>query len=119
MVNTVRPSVLVEKFRGEFEAVLGRYPVSNAWIFGSVARGGDRSESDLDLLVELAPGATVLDILELDSELGDLLGCAVDVVTTSELKSNELMRVGTLHEIVLGRGGESGDRADQGQLVDP
>ncbi|MFD4070932.1 nucleotidyltransferase family protein [Nocardia ignorata] len=62
----------------------------NAWLFGSVARGEDGPDSDLDLLVELAPGASVLDILELDSELAYLLGCPVDVVTTVELGESRL-----------------------------
>ncbi|WP_280305732.1 nucleotidyltransferase domain-containing protein [Nocardia neocaledoniensis] len=94
LVNAVRPSVLLEECRAEFEAVLARYPVANVWLFGSVARGEDRPDSDLDLLVELAAGASVLDILELDAELGELLGCPVDVVTTVDLKSNELLRRG-------------------------
>ncbi|MEV0688469.1 nucleotidyltransferase domain-containing protein [Nocardia sp. NPDC050378] len=111
LVNVVRPSLLLGGCRSEFEAILAHYPGINAWLFGSVARGEDRPDSDLDLL-ELAPWATVLDILELDSELG----CPVDVVTTAELKSNRLMRVGTLHESVLARtrGRESGGRADHG-----
>ncbi|WP_280338460.1 nucleotidyltransferase domain-containing protein [Nocardia neocaledoniensis] len=94
LVNAVRPSVLLEEHRSEFEALLARYPVANVWLFGSVARGEDRSDSDLDLLVELAAGASVLDILDLDAELGELLGCPVDVVTTVDLKSNELLRRG-------------------------
>ncbi|MGW5452936.1 nucleotidyltransferase domain-containing protein [Nocardia sp. NPDC003979] len=92
LVNAVRPSVLLEERRSEFEAVLTRYPVTNVWLFGSVARGEDRPDSDLDLLVELAPNSSVLDILDLDSELRELLGCPVDVVTTADLESNELLR---------------------------
>jgi uncharacterized protein len=64
------------------------------WVFGSVARGDDRPDSDLDLLVELAPGASVAEILGLDEQLTALLGCPVDIVTTRELDSNELLRRG-------------------------
>ncbi|MGW4635595.1 nucleotidyltransferase domain-containing protein [Nocardia sp. NPDC004415] len=94
LVNAVRPSVLLEEYRDEFEAALARYPVTKVWLFGSVARGADRPDSDLDLLVELKPEASILDILDLDSELSELLGCPVDVVTTSDLESNDLLRRG-------------------------
>ncbi|MFI5502715.1 helix-turn-helix domain-containing protein [Nocardia asteroides] len=94
LVNTVRPSELLERFRAEFHAVLGSYPVANVWLFGSVARGDDRPDSDLDLLIELAPGASVIDIFGLDEDLAGVLGCPVDVVTTTEVDSNDLMRRG-------------------------
>lgn len=57
-------------------------------------RGDDRPDSDLDLLVELAPNASVVNILGLDDDLSAVLGCPVDVVTTSELASNDLLRRG-------------------------
>ncbi|MFE7721176.1 HepT-like ribonuclease domain-containing protein [Nocardia rhizosphaerihabitans] len=81
LANVVRPSELLDRYRAEFHAVLGRYPVANVWLFGSVARGDDRPDSDLDLLIELAPGASLLDILGLDDDLAAVLGCPVDVVT--------------------------------------
>nr|WP_275942049.1 nucleotidyltransferase domain-containing protein [Nocardia cerradoensis] len=71
-----------------------RYPVVRAWVFGSVARGEDRPGSDLDLLVELLPGSSVVDIFGLAEDIADVLGCPVDVVTTTELDRNELLRQG-------------------------
>ncbi|GGN92441.1 hypothetical protein GCM10011610_53500 [Nocardia rhizosphaerihabitans] len=94
LANVVRPSELLDRYRAEFHAVLGRYPVANVWLFGSVARGDDRPDSDLDLLIELAPGASLLDILGLDDDLAAVLGCPVDVVTTTEVDSNDLLRRG-------------------------
>ena len=49
-------------------------------VFGSVARGQARSDSDVDFLVELEPTRTVLDLSALILDLEDMLGCAVDVV---------------------------------------
>ncbi|MFC4377330.1 nucleotidyltransferase domain-containing protein [Nocardia halotolerans] len=94
LMNAVRPSLLLAENQAEFAAVLARYPIANVWLFGSVASGDDRPDSDLDLLVELMPDASIIDILELDEELAQVLGCPVDVVTTTDLESNELLRRG-------------------------
>ncbi len=94
LANTIRPSRLLEKYGDEVTKVFARFPLAQVWVFGSVARGDDRPDSDLDLLVELKPGSSFADIIGLDEELSALLGCAVDVVTTTELESNELFRRG-------------------------
>ena len=78
--------------RGDLAEIVGRYPIERVWVFGSVARGSDNAESDLDLLVEPVPGASVADVLGLDEELSDTLGCVVDIVSTTELESNDLLR---------------------------
>jgi hypothetical protein len=58
----------------------------NVRVFGSVARGEERGASDVDLLVDLAPGRTLLDLIGLRLALEDLLGIAVDVTTLDMLK---------------------------------
>jgi predicted nucleotidyltransferase len=94
LVNTIRPSQLLERHQDEMAGVFARYPLARVSVFGSVARGDDRPDSDLDLLIELKPNASVVDILGLDEDLSAVLGCPVDVVTTSELQSNDLLRRG-------------------------
>ena len=54
-------------------------------IFGSVARGEAGENSDIDLLVELEPGRSLLDLAKLVVELEDLLNRKVDVVTEQGL----------------------------------
>jgi predicted nucleotidyltransferase len=54
---------------------------SRVRVFGSFARGDDTSASDLDLLIDLEPGRTLLDIVAIKQDLEDLLGIPVDVVT--------------------------------------
>lgn len=49
-------------------------------VFGSVARGEDGPDSDADLLVEFAPGVDLFDVVDLEIELGELLGRSVDVM---------------------------------------
>lgn len=92
LVNTVRPGQLLERHRDGVARLLGRYPVARAWVFGSVARGDDLPGSDLDLLIELTPNASFADYVGLEDELTELLACPVDVVTTRELESNDLLR---------------------------
>lgn len=54
-------------------------------VFGSRARGDASATSDLDLLVALESGRSLLDVIAIKQDLEDLLGCAVDVVTEGGL----------------------------------
>lgn len=54
-------------------------------IFGSVARGDAGPDSDVDILVEMEPGRSLLDHAALMLDLSDLLGCKVDVVSERAL----------------------------------
>jgi len=68
--------------------VLGRHGATNPLVFGSVARGDAGEDSDLDLLVELTPGAgnELLRVCGLGEELSELMGVRVDVVAASLLR---------------------------------
>jgi len=55
-------------------------------VFGSVARSEDLADSDVDFLVEFAPGASILDQVHLENDLRELLGCSVDVIPIGALK---------------------------------
>lgn len=59
---------------------------SDLRVFGSVARGVDHDDSDIDFLVTLEPGRTLLDLARLEIRLETLLGRSVDVVTESVLR---------------------------------
>jgi uncharacterized protein len=58
-------------------------------VFGSVARGEARHGSDVDLLVDFEPGASLLDQVGLFQDLEELLGVGVDVVSRSGLKPRD------------------------------
>ncbi len=66
--------------------MLRRHGVTNPEIFGSTARGDDRDDSDVDLLVDFAPGTSIIDIIGIQHELEDLLGVHVDLVPRAGLK---------------------------------
>lgn len=65
-------------------------------MFGSVARGDEGPGSDVDFLVSLEPGRTLMDLARLEARLEELLGRPVDVVTESSLR--EPIRTSALHE---------------------
>jgi len=55
-------------------------------VFGSTATGADRPDSDIDFVVELEPGRSLLDLGGLLMDLRALLGCQVDVITPAGLR---------------------------------
>ena len=77
---------LVSAHRSELRSALRLHGVTNARIFGSVARGDDHEGSDVDLLVDFAPDTSLLDIIGIQMELEELLGISVDLVPATGLK---------------------------------
>jgi predicted nucleotidyltransferase len=66
--------------RAEVRDVLRRHGAKNPEVFGSAARGDDRADSDVDILVDFAPGTSIIDIVGIQHELEDMLGVRVDLV---------------------------------------
>jgi uncharacterized protein len=67
-------------------AIAARHGASNVRIFGSVAEGRADDASDVDFLVDMEPGRSLLDLGGLLMDLQDLLGRKVDVVTEAGLR---------------------------------
>jgi len=65
--------------------IAARHGARNVRVFGSVARGDDRPTSDIDLLVDMESGRSLLDLVGLAQELEALLQRNVDVVTAASL----------------------------------
>ncbi|HOW47971.1 MAG TPA: nucleotidyltransferase family protein [Rubrivivax sp.] len=81
----MKPSLALSPHRARVRALTQRYRLYNPRVFGSALHGTDTDSSDLDLLVDAAPGATLLDLSGLQVELEDLLGVRVDVLTPADL----------------------------------
>lgn len=84
----MRPSVSIAENRDRVREILERFRMANARIFGSAARGEDIDGSDLDLLVEAPPGATLYDLAQVEIELESVLGCKVEVLTKGFLATD-------------------------------
>lgn len=72
---------LLEEYRDAVLRIAARHGATNVRLFGSVARGQGGAGSDLDVLVSMAPGRSLLDLIALGDELELLLGRPVDVVS--------------------------------------
>ena len=72
---------LRKTWREEIIRLAGKYGARNVRVFGSLARGESGTGSDLDLLVEMEPGRSYLDLVGLWQELEERLGRKVDVIT--------------------------------------
>ena len=84
---------LLKAKREDILRVAAEYGAYNVRVFGSVARGEADSESDIDLLVNMEPDRSLLDLGGLLMDLQDLLGCKVDVVTEDGLRDRIRERV--------------------------
>lgn len=89
----MRPSEALEKNRQAIREATKRFNAANPRVFGSVARGEDRPDSDLDILVDALPETTLFDLGGLLEELSALLGVEVDVVTSGGLRPDIRARV--------------------------
>lgn len=79
--------------RQEILRLCAKYGARNIRVFGSVARGEADAKSDVDFLVEMEPGRSLLDLGGLQYELEELLGRRVDLVTERGLKVRIRQRV--------------------------
>jgi predicted nucleotidyltransferase len=81
----MRPSLALDLKRSAVREVTSRFRVANPRVFGSVLHGTDQDGSDLDMLVDALPGATLFDLGGLQVELEALLGIHVDLLTPADL----------------------------------
>ncbi|OFR99517.1 MULTISPECIES: nucleotidyltransferase family protein [Rothia] len=81
----MRPSLAFETHRHAIREIVKKYPTVNPRVFGSVLHGTDHEESDLDVLVDALPGATLLDLGDLEADLVQALGTRVEVLTPQDL----------------------------------
>ena len=84
---------LLQMHRRAILDLAARHGARNVRVFGSMARGEAGTESDVDFLVSMEPGRSLLDLGGLLLDLQDLLGRDVDVVTEKGLRSRVRDRV--------------------------
>jgi predicted nucleotidyltransferase len=81
----MRPSVVLDMKRDAVREAISRSRTANPRVFGSVLHGTDREGSDVDLLVDALPNATLFDLGDLQEELKSLLGVDVHLLTPGDL----------------------------------
>lgn len=89
----MRPSTALAGKRHAIREAAVRFRAANPRVFGSVVHGTDRDGSDLDLLVDALPGATLFDLGGLQDELETLLGVRVDLLTPNDLPPKVRLKV--------------------------
>jgi predicted nucleotidyltransferase len=75
----------IKQNRTRILEITAKYGAGDVRAFGSVARGEDLPDSDIDFLVEMAPGRDLFDVIALSRELEELLRQKTDVVSGDEL----------------------------------
>lgn len=81
----MKPSLALAANREAIRAAVARRRAANPRVFGSVLRGEDEEGSDIDILVDALPGATLLDLGGFQMDLEQILGIRVDLLTPGEL----------------------------------
>ncbi|MBI4799508.1 MAG: nucleotidyltransferase family protein [Desulfarculus sp.] len=84
---------LIQERRADILAVAALHGAQRVRVFGSRARGQGGPASDLDLLVDLEPERTLLDLIAIKQDLEDRLACRVDVLTEAALSPYMRQRV--------------------------
>ena len=85
--------------RAAMIAAAQRHRAHNLRVFGLIARGTSKAASDIDLLVDTLPGATLFDLGALQVEIEELLGARVDLLTPGDLPTS--LRDTVLSEVVV------------------
>ena len=89
----MRPSIALESKRQAVREAASRFRAANLRLFGSALHGTDAEGSDLDLLVDALPGATLFDLGALQFELEQLLRVRVVLLTPQDLAPSFRARV--------------------------
>jgi predicted nucleotidyltransferase len=76
----------MDTFEKQIISVLKRYGIKKAALFGSYARGDYKNVSDVDILVDLPKGISLITYISIKQDLEDLLQKKVDLVDYSTLK---------------------------------
>ena len=76
---------IIQDRRDEILAIAKKHGAKSVRVFGSFARGEEKLESDLDIIVETEKGTSLLDIIAIKQDIEELLGHKVDVVTEASI----------------------------------
>jgi predicted nucleotidyltransferase len=84
-LNKMKPSGLIATQRDRILAIAAAHGVSNLGVIGSVAKGLNKEGSDLDLLVEIQPGTSLIQFAGLQMDTEEAVGLKRDLCTEAQL----------------------------------
>ncbi len=95
----MKNSKKLKEIKDQIEPVLKKYPISYAGVFGSFARGEEKSESDVDIMIRLKPNNTfsLFDLIGVESELAKKIGRKVDLATEKSI--GRYIRTSVFHDL--------------------
>jgi predicted nucleotidyltransferase len=83
--QNAHPPIAIPEVREDIRRIATAHGAGNVRVFGSTGRGEHGASSDLDLLVDMAEGRSLFDLIALSNDLEESLGVEVDVVTEASL----------------------------------
>ena len=89
----MKHAVLIKRNKAAIAALVSKRRAANPRLFGSALTGLDGEDSDIDILVDALPGATLFDLGALQVELEELLGAPVDLLTPGDIAPSFRLRV--------------------------
>ncbi|MDD5395622.1 MAG: nucleotidyltransferase family protein [Thiothrix sp.] len=87
---------ILQSKRAEILALAAKHGASNVRLFGSVARGEDQEDSDVDFLVDMQETRSLFDLIGLQQDIEKVIGRKVDVLTPNGI--NRYLKERILHE---------------------
>ncbi len=84
---------LLARHRDEVRRIVRDHGGRDVRVFGSVARGTDTPESDIDLVVTLPPETSLMALARIERDISAVLGCPVDVASSGNLRESVAERV--------------------------
>ena len=93
MAHTDAMDEIVRRHQADIRRIAARHGARTVRVFGSTARDASRADSDIDLLIDLEPGRSLLDLIAIKQDLEDAIGRSVDVVTEAGLSPYLRQRV--------------------------
>ena len=88
----------IEKIKEAMELMSKNYPVERAYLFGSSADGTNRTDSDIDLIIEFTKRVSLLTISSMKIELEEMLNLEVDIVH-GPVRETDLLEVDKVVEV--------------------